>query len=240
MKIVRGEGGPLHLQIERQLRALIRGAEYRSGKLLPDEVTLARDFGVSRNTLRAAIERLVREGLLVRTRRVGTRVLRGGPVKTSLSDWHSFTGEMRRIGIEVTNLHVTAAMQPAPQSVAQALGLHDGEPALCLRRLRGWERVPAVFAESWLHPRLGLGPEADFGKPLYETIARIARVAPDVSREEITAVAASAELAGELGVRKGAPLLLRRRTILDRRGRPIEYNLNYYRPDRYTLALDLK
>jgi GntR family transcriptional regulator len=240
IKLSREEGGPLHLQIERQLRALIRRDDYRNGKLLPDEVTLSRSLGVSRNTLRAAIERLVREGLLLRTRRVGTRVVRGGPFKTSLSDWHSFTEEMRRMGIRVENLRIGVDMLPAPEPVAQALGVSRGASVLCLRRVRGWEGVPAVLAESWLHPRLGLRADADFSQPLYEVIARAARVKPDVSREEITALPADAVLAKELSLPKGAPVLLRRRTIVDRRGQPIEYNLNYYRPDRYTLTLDLK
>jgi GntR family transcriptional regulator len=238
--IDRRNAAPLHLQIERQLRALIRRQDYRNGKLLPDEVSLARDLGVSRNTLRAAVERLVREGLLVRTRRVGTRVARGGPLKTSLTDWHSFTEEMRRQGITVENLRVSARKQPAPAEVAQALGIETGTPALRLRRLRGWGGLPALLAESWLHPRLGLAEDMDFSRPLYETIARVARASPALSREELTAVATSAEQARELAVRKGTPLLLRRRTTLDRRGRPIEHNLNYYRPDRYTLTLDLQ
>ena len=49
---------PLHAQVERLLRDLIREPAYREGRLLPDEVTLARRLGVSRNTVRAGIARL--------------------------------------------------------------------------------------------------------------------------------------------------------------------------------------
>ena len=80
----------------------------------------------------------------------------------------------------------------------------------------------------------------DFDRPLYELIARASAVRPHLSREEITAVRADAGTARALGVARGAPLLLRRRTIVGRRGTPIEYNLNYYRPDRYTIAMDLR
>jgi GntR family transcriptional regulator len=240
IRLNRRKSEPLHRQIEQSLRTVIRKPAYRNGKLLPDEVTLSRQMGVSRNTLRAAIERLVRDGLLERTRRVGTRVVRCEPLKTSISAWHSFTEEMRRAGIAVANLRLTAAMRPAPLPVAQALNIPLGEPALCLQRVRGWGRVPAVFAESWLHPRLGIATSEDFGRPLYETIERVARAKPAFSREEITAVPASKALARSLAVRAGSPLLLRRRTILDSRRRSIEYNLNYYRPDRYTLTLDLR
>ena len=57
---------PLYLQIENQLRNIIREPEYKKGKMLPNEVDLSKQLGISRNTLRQAINNLVTEGLLVR------------------------------------------------------------------------------------------------------------------------------------------------------------------------------
>ncbi len=60
---------PLYLQIENQLRNIIREPEYKKGKMLPNEVDLSKQLGISRNTLRQAINNLVTEGLLVRKKR---------------------------------------------------------------------------------------------------------------------------------------------------------------------------
>ena len=80
---------PLHAQAEQLLRELIRRKEYRSGGRLPDEVSLSRTLGISRNTLRAAILRLVTEGRLERKAGVGTRATEP-KVKSGVGAWHSF------------------------------------------------------------------------------------------------------------------------------------------------------
>lgn len=57
---------PLHKQAELILRELIEKEEYVNGKLLPREVDLSEQMGISRNTLRQSINQLVTEGLLIR------------------------------------------------------------------------------------------------------------------------------------------------------------------------------
>jgi GntR family transcriptional regulator len=240
-KLELDHGGPvpLHRQIEGWLRRLIRQPAYRDGKPLPDEITLARDLGVSRNTLRAALSPLIYEGLLSRTPRVGTRVVRQS-VETSLAAWGSFTEEMRRRGIEVQNLEVSLSRVPADAAAAAALRLEPGTELWFLRRLRGWGGRPALLACSWFHPRLGIRGDEDFGRSLYEVLREVSGAVPAVSREEITAVAADGDLRRALGVPRGTPVLRRARAVLDRRGLPVEYNRNYYRVDRYALTLELR
>src|SRR5688572_25389129 len=93
---------PLHAQAEKLLRDMIRRREYRVGALIPDELTLANQLGVSRGTLRAAIARLVTEGLLERRAGVGTRVTRP-KTESGITAWRSFSREMMAKGITVEN-----------------------------------------------------------------------------------------------------------------------------------------
>jgi len=230
---------PLHAQVEELLRALIRQPEYEAGKLLPDEVSLARKLGVSRGTLRAGIARLMYEGLLERRAGVGTRVARHA-LPSGVGAWHSFTQEMHRRGLTVQTFKLQTRMLPAPRPVAAALEIAEGTPVLRLERLRGWDDEPVVLFTSWLHPRLGVSPEEDFSRPLYDVIEARSGVAADRSREELSAVSADAALARRLQVKKGAPLLWRRRVVLDPSGRPIEFAVVHYRGDRFTLTLDLR
>ena len=65
---------PLHHQVEDMLRRLIQDPEYKDGKLLPNEVDIAKKLGISRNTVRQATNKLVYERLLVRKKGVGTKV----------------------------------------------------------------------------------------------------------------------------------------------------------------------
>ena len=65
---------PLHVQVEELMRKMIEMPKYQNGELLPNEVSIATQLGVSRNTVRQAINKLVYEGLLVRKKGVGSRV----------------------------------------------------------------------------------------------------------------------------------------------------------------------
>ena len=101
---------PLHIQAETYIRQLIEKEEYKAGKLLPTEVELAKMLNISRNTLRQAINKLVYEGLLLRKRGHGTRVVRKGIVG-GVKNWLSFSQEMKMLGIEVKILNCISAIQ---------------------------------------------------------------------------------------------------------------------------------
>jgi len=238
-KIRRSTGTPLHREAERRIRSLISQPEYRNGALLPNEIGLAAKLGISRHTLRSAIGRLVTEGLLVRTAGLGTRVCQK-PVRTDVNAWSSFTREMARLGFDVVNFAQEAGWEAPPAEVAAKLGLDPGVPALHLLRIRGWEGSPAVVADSWLHPRLGLSGDEDFSKPLYEIVQQASGIRPTHSDEEISAACASQPMTGMLGVQPGTPLLSRRRLVLDAEGQAIEFNINTYRGDAYVLHLRLE
>jgi GntR family transcriptional regulator len=231
---------PLRAQVERLLRELIQEPVYRDGGLLPDEVTLAQRLGISRGTIRAGIARLVFEGRLERKAGIGTRVTTPRPFQSGIGAWHSFTHELERQGIQVETFSLEARHSQVTQEAAQALQVAPKTKLLRLDRLRGWTGQPVVHFRSWLHSRLGLTGTEDFSRPLYEILEQSCGVVADQSREELRAVSADARLADLLRVRKGAPLLLRCRTVLDPGGRPIEFAEVHYRSDRFTLTLDIR
>jgi GntR family transcriptional regulator len=230
---------PLHQQAEEQLRELIAMPKYRKGALLPEEVGLAAQLGISRHTLRQAIGRLVSEGLLVRTAGVGTRVS-NQPVHTNVSAWSSFTREMQRIGIEVENFEIHLSRVKPSKEVAERFGVDPETLVWRLFRVRGWNDQPVVVADSWLHPRLGLTGREDFSRPLYESLKHASGIQPARSSEEISVAPADEATAEKLAVEPGSPLLLRKRLVFDAQGEPIEFNFNSYRPEAYVLNLELE
>jgi len=230
---------PLHAQAEQLLRGLIQRAEYRHGGLLPDEVSLSRTLGISRNTLRTAILRLVAEGRLERKAGIGTRVTEP-KVKSGVGAWHSFTREMAGKGITVETYSMSVKCLAAPVEAALALKIPLATEVICLDRVRGWDNQAEVNFRSYFHPRLGLTLADDFHKPLYELIRERCSIVADESVEEFTAVPADRRLARLLGVAAGTPLLRRERTVLDTGRRPIEFAVVHYRCDRFRLTLSLR
>lgn len=100
------------MQAEEVLRKLIESEEYKNGKLLLNEVQLSEQLNILRNTLRQAINKLVFEGLLVRKRRYGTKVVKKGIVG-GVKNWLSFSQEMKMLGIEIKNLELHVSFKKA-------------------------------------------------------------------------------------------------------------------------------
>ncbi len=230
---------PLHAQVEQLLRELIVLPEYQAGGLLPKEVDLARQLGISRNTLRQATNKLEYEGLLVRKKGVGTRVAQNS-VTTHLQNWHSFTQEMNEQGVSFKNYELSAQWVEAGEKIARFFMIEPGSLVLQLSRLRGDDSGPFVFFESFFHPRLGLTGKEDFSLPLYDVLESQYHVVPMLSREKIKARSSSGITARRLKIRKGEPVLVRERFVLDAGDHPIEYNIGFYRADKFTYTIDIK
>jgi GntR family transcriptional regulator len=229
---------PLRAQVESLLRDLLKQDQYQKGALLPDEVKLARQLGVSRGTVRAGISKLVFEGLLERKAGVGTRVS-SQHVESGIRAWRSFTREMAAKGIKVENYLLDYRLVPASREAALALQIEPAE-VWRLHRVRGWDGKPVLSTSSWFHPRLCLTGREDFGRPLYETLEAATGARPQRAREEFLAVRADAQRAKLLQVSRHTPLLLRRHTVFDAGNRPMEFAEVHYVSSRFVVTVDLR
>lgn len=230
---------PLHLQVEELMRKLIDSPEFRNGAFLPKEVELANRLGVSRNTIRQATNKLEYEGLLTRKKGVGTTVAKKKPLSTGLDHWYSFTREMQERGVQVENLQLKTEYAKADEKVSRFFNIRLHKNVFKLSKLKGSEGDPIVYFESWFHPRIGFTPGDDFSRPLYTLLEEKFGVLVVRSNENISARLAG-PLAGMLQVPAEAPILFRERFVYDPGDRPIEYNVGYYRADKFTYSIDIK
>lgn len=230
---------PLRAQVEQLLRDLVLRADYQKGALLPDEVALAAQLGVSRGTVRSGISKLVFEGVLERKAGVGTRVSTRN-LESGVTAWRSFTREMASKGIKVENFRLDYRQIEASADAGRALNVATKTPLWRLNRVRGWEGKPVLQSSSWFHPRIGLKGTEDTTRPLYEMIEKNTGVRAKNAREEFLAVGADVRLAKLLQVNRGTPLLLRRHTVFDQGSRPFEFAEVHYVSSRFTLTLDMR
>ncbi len=239
LKIDHSSPIPLHRQVELLLREMIEDPEYKQGKLLPKEVDLAKRLGISRNTIRQATNKLVHENLLIRKKGVGTKVS-SQSVTTHLDHWFSFSQEMHDQGVELINYNIHVQWVAADKDIANHLEMKEGKEVLMLERLRGHKDGPFVRFISYFHPRVGLTGEEDFTQHLYVLLQSEYSTVPSVSKEEIQAIVADSLLAELLNIDEGDPILFRKRVVCDPGNRPFEYNIGFYRGDRFTYAIDIK
>jgi GntR family transcriptional regulator len=228
---------PLHAQVEKLLRDLIDSEEYKEGKFLPNEINLAKQLGISRNTVRQATNKLVYEGKLVRKKGVGTRAA-DQSVDTRINNWLSFTQEMKSKGIKIRNYEISTEWEEASEEIARFFRITEGRKVLKMNRLRGREEYPFVYFISYFHPMVGLTGNEDFSRPLYEILEKDYSVIAKVSKEEISAKNADKFLALKLGIHPGDAILKRKRFVFDPGGRPIEYNIGYYRADSFVYTIE--
>lgn len=228
---------PLYFQVAEQIEAAIARGELGPGAKLDNEIQLADQFGLSRPTMRRAIQELVRKGLLVRKRGVGTQVVHGQvkrPVElTSLYDDLSRAGQ--RPITEVLG-HETG---PVADDIAVHLGLKIGSSAVALTRLRSALDEPLAILRNWLPPDLGRFTTRDLEQGGLYAHLRSTGVRICVASQRIGACAANAEEARLLGVKRAFPLLTMERTSYDDTGRAIEFGRHVYRSDTYSFETTL-
>ncbi|MBI9067079.1 MAG: GntR family transcriptional regulator [Salinivirgaceae bacterium] len=227
---------PLYLQAEELLRKMINLPEYQDGKLLPNEIDMSNELGISRNTLRQATNKLVYEGLLFRKKGVGTKVTK--PVDSKAHNWMSFTQEMQSKGMKVVNYELKLSWVKPEKRIATFFGIEENSKVLKMERLRGNEDGPFVFFVSYFHPRIGLTGTENFERPLYEILKNDYAIIAKLSKEEITARAADKSLATQLKLKIGDPILKRKRFVYDPGHRPIEFNVGYYRSDSIVYTVE--
>jgi GntR family transcriptional regulator len=133
-------------------------------------------------------------------------------------------------------LHVTWVSPDEP--LANFFEIKTDRKILKMERVRGKPDEPFVYFASYFHPRVGLTGDEDFKRPLYELLEHDHSVIATLSKEEISATAADAFIAGKLKIAVGSPVLLRKRYVFDQGERPIEYNLGYYKANSFVYTVE--
>jgi DNA-binding GntR family transcriptional regulator len=228
---------PLYFQVAHQLEQAIESGALPAGTRLDNEIALAEELGLSRPTMRQAIQYLVDKGLLVRKRGVGTHVARSRvrrPVGlTSLFD------DLAGSGQEPTTTVLSHSTEPAAAAVAAGLEVPEGTPVLALERLRCTRGEPLAILRNHLRADLiQVEPEMLAQRGLYEVL-REAGIRLASATQSIGARRATPAEARLLDETRGAPLLTMRRTAFDDRGMVVEIGDHLYRASRYSFELDL-
>jgi GntR family transcriptional regulator len=224
---------PRYYEIEQALRG--RVARLQPHSPLPSESQLCTEFGVSRMTARAAVQRLVQDGLVYRVPGRGTFVAESRATRTA-GHVLSFSDEMRRKGRVPSSRVIERRRRRATEDEARRLGVHD---VVVLRRVRLADGKPlalerAVFPAERVSEALDANVERE---SLFRTLAA-AGLVPTSGRAALVAEAANPEDARLLRVRRGAPLLVERRLIHDQDGNPLEWTESRYVGSRYGIDVD--
>ncbi|GAA1641210.1 MULTISPECIES: GntR family transcriptional regulator [Brevibacterium] len=228
---------PLYVQIARRLEAAIAAGDLAAGTRLENEVSMAKRLGLSRPTIRQAIQDLVDKGMLVRRRGVGTQVLQR-PVARAV-DLTSLNEDLEKSGNKPATTVLSHQVMAADRDTADHLGVAEGAPTLHLRRLRLIGATPLALLHNILpEPFTDITAGELVTTGLYETL-RARGVVFSVAHQRIGARAAASDEADLLDTPAEAPLLTMQRTALDNSGAIVEWGDHCYRPDLYSFETTL-
>ena len=225
---------PKHHRIYLVLQQAIAEGEYREENPMPGEMALAKQFGVSRITIRKALERLSLEGRVERHQGRGTFARRrkmASPVMASLS---GNIENLIAMGLETQVRLLELEYLSAPDEICDIMAAPPETVMQRAVRIRSLDGKPFSHLTSWIPEKIGRtfsGTELET-TPLLQLIER-AGPPIEIARQTITACLAPPEVARLLEIEPGDALLAVRRTVFDTHGRAVERISGLYRPDTY-------
>jgi len=229
---------PLYHQLQAVLKAEIESRKWRADEQLPNETKIAERFGVSKITVRQALQKLAEQGYIRREHGRGTFVARRkfdeGPRELT-----SFTEEMRRHDLTATSRILGQGVVEADARVADALLLPIHSPIFVLRRVRMAGGEPMSVQTAHIPAAFVPGLEVTEDLSLYEVLQSRYHLYAARARETYFAAAAEPLTAELLGIPAGAPVFSVERVTLLPNERPFEFVQSVVRGDRYTIVLDL-
>jgi len=208
---------------------------------LPGEQTLAAEYGVSRVTLRRALAALAADGLIDRRRGAGTFLAESGAPKPVVSDLTDVLAHLVDMGRSTQVRLLDCTMVEPASAIARELKLPAGARTQLSRRMRLIDGEPFSYLVAHVPERLSntYSVEELSREPLLSLLER-ASATVDRAVQEIGAELAAPEVAAILGVEPGSPLLAMTRVTFDVNGEGIEHLRALYRPDRYSIRMDLR
>ncbi|MCC7236697.1 MAG: GntR family transcriptional regulator [Bryobacterales bacterium] len=231
---------PLYHQLRIALVDRIQQGEWKPHEKLPTEDELGALYGVSKATVRQALQEMVQADLVRREQGRGTFVA-DSKVQFGPRDLSSFTEEMRDFGLRSASKILDQRVIEADCSLAVKLSLDEGSPVYRLERLRMAAGQP-MGLQTVCVP-CGLAPallDTDFSvNSLYETLERKFGLIADHATQTHFAVALDGRQAGLLQVAEGSPALGGERLTFLRGGQPLEITQSVMRADRYQIQLKL-
>jgi GntR family transcriptional regulator len=209
------------------------------GSAIPSERQLSVDLEVSRLTVRAALDELVREGYLVRRQGAGTFV--AAPKVAKGMDVSSFSEDMRARGLTPASHTLELNVVPAGARLGRLLHVSPSEPVVAARRLRLADGEP--MAIELLHARASLVPglsAADLEQnSFYELLIERYGIEIAGGTQTVEPTVTNDDESAALGVPLHSPALLFERITRTSGGEVIEFTSSTYRGDRYRLVTEL-
>ena len=227
---------PLYLHLKNQLLKNISSGSYAKGQKIPTENELAKNFSVSRITVRKALQELEQEGLLVRHQGKGTFIT-DHSLRRDISHNSSFTEICRATGQVPGARTIKSVIEDATQQDETELGIASGSKVIVLERIRYADNTPVAIEFSRFPEQFSFLIEEDLNNSsLIDLLAEKHSIRfTGTGTKTLKLVYATYEQAKYLSLPKGYPLISISCVSYDATGRPCHRSRQLIVGDKFEL-----
>lgn len=232
---------PRHERVSSWIRDQIETGALLENDQLPSENQLGKRFGVSRITVRRALQTLESEGLIFRRQGLGSFVA-DNRLHHGLEHLSDFVEDMEAAGLKPESIVLESGTEPAGSRVAAALNIEEGTTVFRIDRLRKGNGETLAYDRTWMpmfYAHL-LQQKNLESTTIYHVLEEEHGICVCKGRFRIEAINAPNDVAQHLDVPWGRALLLIERTTLSDADQRIYFQQRFYRSDKVAYELLLQ
>ena len=219
-----------------KLENFIKENDYQVGDMLPSEIQLTENLGVSRLTLRDAISSLKTNGVLRPVQGKGTFISADiNHIENSLNSRISITDMILSGGYKPGTKYFKRELVAVDGELAKKLDINEGDTVVVCERIRTADDMPVVYSEDYLVPRIvpGFLKISDENVSLHRFLEENEKIIMGVSDTELRPAKADGQLAKLLDIEEGDLLMEFLITIKDCEGEPLIWAREFLKPDTF-------
>lgn len=233
---------PLYEQIKELITQSLIAGEWGPGESIPSEMELAVRFNVSQGTVRKAIDALAAENIVVRRQGKGTYVATHNEEQIKLRFLRLTAADGKKETLD--NQLLECNRKQVDGDIAEMLNLKPGTTVIEIKRLLSFSQRPVIFDHVIIPASSFKGLNAskvqEYNGSLYRMYETLYGVRMIRASEKLTAVGATAEIAGHLNVKEGFPLLRIERVAYTYGDKPMEWRLGLCVTDDHHYTAELE
>ncbi|MCL2319578.1 MAG: GntR family transcriptional regulator [Treponema sp.] len=231
----------LNSKIVEHILGKIQNGEWTVGQMIPTEMEFCVQFGVSRPTVRIAMQQLVNKGYLIRTKGKGTFVTHPKTLEKTTIFIESFAEELKEQGLIVKTEVLEFRRIPASESIARRLQINMNEEMVKLTRLRyikdSFDKGPIILTTSYFPKPLFFILKYDLERYSLREILKKNRIILNSAEKEFHAVTLDGKESRLLGEKPNIPAMLIKSVMLDEKDHVVYYTESYYPASRNNFIL---
>ena len=231
-RIEQKDKSPLYLKIADSVKLATEQKLLKGGDFIPTEREFSDKLGVSRITVRKALDVLDKEGVIVRSRGLGTMI--SETVEYSGKEATGFSQQAVLKGKKPDTLWIKKDVIECSSELATKLSIKENEQVFLLKRVRYIDEQAVSIEESYVPAHLIKNPD-EIQLSLYDYF-RSQDISPTKTQSRVSAQMPTQGSLEKLAIDNNVPVLLIEQTAYDKQGVPIEYSINHCRGDMYVFV----